>query len=208
MSEVPARKTEPKKGRQLPVRQQHKQMTRERVLDASVRVFLERGYADSTIDDIVAAAELGRATFYLHFKSKLEVMRAIIKSREEQNEALIKELRADHNPTPESLEAWLSRFVNHWSAEGDRFLVGLQALASEPELTGELEAGLRLTAETLAKFLAKKRRLPAAETALRAELLVGALQQACRALVVSPQRYDVDLVVRVVAGIWIDNLLD
>ena len=208
MSEGPARTTEPRKGRQLPVRQQYKQMTRERVLDASVRVFLERGYADSTIDDIVAAAEVGRATFYLHFKSKLEVMRAIIKSREEQNEALIKELRSEHNPTPDSLETWLRRFVSHWATEGDRFLVGLQALASEPELTGELEAGLRLTAETLAKFLAKKRRLPAAETALRAELLVGALQQACRALVVSPGRYDVDLVVRVVAGIWVDNLLD
>ncbi len=205
---MPVRKTDPKKVRQLPVRQQYKQMTRERVLDASVQVFLERGYADSTIDDIVAAAEVGRATFYLHFKSKLEVMRAIIKAKEEQNEALSKELRADESPTPESLEAWLRRFVSHWSAEGDRFLVGLQALASEPELTGELETGLRLTAETLAKFLAKKRRLPAAETSLRAELLVGALQQACRALVVDSQRYDVDLVVRVVAGIWVDNLLD
>lgn len=208
MSDGRARKAGQRVGRQLPVRQQYKQMTSERVIDASVRVFLERGYADSTIDDIVAAAEVGRATFYLHFKSKLEVMRAIIQAKEEQNEALIKELRADRNPTPESLEGWLRRFVSHWSAEGDRFLVGLQALASEPELSGELEVGLRLTAETLAKILAKKRRLPPAETALRAELLVGALQQACRALVTSPQRYDVDLVVRVVAGIWIENLLD
>lgn len=207
MTQAGARRTLPKGEKQLPIRQQHKLMTRERVLDAAMRVFLERGYADATIDDIVASAALGRATFYLHFKSKLEVMRAIIQVKEQQNEALIQELRADKNPTRESLEAWLRRFVGHWAIEGDRLLVGLQALASEPELSGELEVGIRLAAETLAKLMVKKRKLPAAEASLRAELLVNALQQACRALVTHPDRYDAELVIRVITDIWVVNLV-
>ena len=191
----------------LPIRQQQKLMTHERLLDAAVQVFLERGYADATIDDIVAAAAVGRATFYLHFKSKPEVMRDIIQAREDQNEELIQELDADQCPTRASLETWLKRFVGHWADNGDRFLVGLQALASEPELSNQLEAGFQLTSNILSNWMVVHRGLPAEEAALRAELLVGALQRACRALVTQPDHFDVDLVTRVVADIWATNLL-
>lgn len=191
----------------MPVREQQKLLTRERMLDAAVRVFRERGYADATIDDIVAAAAVGRATFYLHFKSKHDVMRALILSEEEENERLVAELRRIEKPTRAALNDWLRRFVGHWVSEGDRFLVGLQALASEPDLSNEVEFGLRSAGEALADLMARHGKYRANEAAFRAELLVGALQQSCRALVSNPDQYDVELVIRVIEEVWAANLL-
>ncbi|OYD73800.1 UNVERIFIED_ORG: TetR family transcriptional regulator [Burkholderia sp. CF145] len=199
-------KNDSSRAKPLPLREQQKLFTQERLLDASVHVFLERGYANSTVDDIVEAASVGRATFYLHFKNKLEVMRALIQAMERHNEDLIEELRSYDQPTRATLESWLRRFVNHWFEEGDRFLVGLQALASEPELSGELEVGIRLATGALSKLLVGKQAMSVTEAQLRANLLVGALQQACRALVSEPQHYSVDLVVRVITEIWANNL--
>jgi AcrR family transcriptional regulator len=191
-----------RKAQPMPLRQQQKLMTRDRILDAAVQVFLSHGYADATIDDIVAASAIGRATFYLHFKSKLEVMRAIIQTREEQNQLLITELDAGERPTRTSIEAWLHRFVGHWAAEGDRYLVGMQALASEPGLSDQLEAGVRQARNKLAAVMERDAKLSKAEAGLRAELLVGTLQRACRALVTTPGQYRADMVVRLVSDIW------
>ncbi|GGU33605.1 TetR/AcrR family transcriptional regulator [Nocardioides albus] len=44
--------------------------TRGALRDALVSLVLERGYAAVTVEDIVAAADVGRATFYTHFKDK------------------------------------------------------------------------------------------------------------------------------------------
>jgi AcrR family transcriptional regulator len=49
--------------------------TRQRILDAALEVFLEKGYEDATILEIVAATDgLTRGAFYHHFESKEEVL--------------------------------------------------------------------------------------------------------------------------------------
>jgi AcrR family transcriptional regulator len=44
--------------------------TKEALRRAFVALVLERGYTPVTVEDIVAAADVGRATFYTHFKDK------------------------------------------------------------------------------------------------------------------------------------------
>ena len=175
-------------------------------MDAGVRVFLSRGYAEATIDDIVVAAAVGRATFYLHFKNKLEVMRELIRAIEQKNEALIEELRSISRPNRETLEAWIRRWVEHWTTDRDRFLVGSQALASEPELSAEFQGGRRMAIDIITKLLKRERKFSADEATLRAELLVFALQHACRSLVSEASKHDADLVVRVITDSWADSL--
>ncbi|WP_341317494.1 TetR/AcrR family transcriptional regulator [Paraburkholderia sp. IMGN_8] len=192
--------------KQQSIREQQKLMTQERLLDAAVRVFLARGYSEATTDDIVAEAGVGRATFYLHFKSKLEVMRSLIRVVERQNESIIDEFVACGSPTREFLESWLRRFIGHWIENGDRFLVGFQALASEPELYREIDVGIRLATDALCRMMKSRQEMQIEEVQLRADLLVGALQQACRKLVSNPQRYSVDLAIRVLTDIWASNL--
>jgi AcrR family transcriptional regulator len=51
--------------------------TRERLLDAALRLFLEGGYSAVSTADIAAAADAGAGTFYLHFEDKPAILRAL-----------------------------------------------------------------------------------------------------------------------------------
>ena len=49
------------------------QRTRESILEASRKLFLERGYAGTRINNITDACGISRAGFYTYFKDKREV---------------------------------------------------------------------------------------------------------------------------------------
>ena len=59
-------------------RNKYPEVTREKIIDAGLRTFREKGYEESTILDIVANMDgLTRGAFYHHFKSKEEVLAAV-----------------------------------------------------------------------------------------------------------------------------------
>jgi len=51
-----------------------KPFMRDRLVDAAFRLFLERGYEQTTVDDIVALAGAGRRSFFRYFPSKEDVV--------------------------------------------------------------------------------------------------------------------------------------
>ena len=58
-------------------RRGHGTETRQRLLDAALTVFAERGYHAARVDDIVRAAETSHGTFYLYFANKEELLREL-----------------------------------------------------------------------------------------------------------------------------------
>jgi TetR/AcrR family transcriptional regulator of autoinduction and epiphytic fitness len=64
------------------------------ILDASTRVFLEKGYSESGMTEIAAEAEVSTATLYSHFAGKAELFDAVV-------ERLWHKLRPEEEP-----EAW------------------------------------------------------------------------------------------------------
>jgi AcrR family transcriptional regulator len=64
-------------ARRQTLRDQQKQRTRRTLLESAKDQFVERGYAAVTIDDVAAGAGCSRATFYLHFAGKREVLQKI-----------------------------------------------------------------------------------------------------------------------------------
>jgi AcrR family transcriptional regulator len=59
-----------------PLRQELRDTTRRRIIAADRDVFVEKGYAKATIEEITGAAGVGRATLYLHFDSKFALLTA------------------------------------------------------------------------------------------------------------------------------------
>ncbi len=49
--------------------------TRNALMSAFVELVLTRGYPDVSVEDIVARADVGRSTFYLHFRSKDDILK-------------------------------------------------------------------------------------------------------------------------------------
>lgn len=50
--------------------QRRKERTRRQLKEAAIALILEKGYENVTIDNIVEKADVGKGTFYLHFKDK------------------------------------------------------------------------------------------------------------------------------------------
>ena len=58
------------------LRETKRRDTHRRIAEAGIRLFLERGYDATTLDDIAEAAEISRRTFFAYFRSKDEILRA------------------------------------------------------------------------------------------------------------------------------------
>ncbi len=58
--------------------QRRKQRTRQQLKEAAGALLVEKGYLDLTIQDITDRLDLARATFYIHFRDKDEIIWAIL----------------------------------------------------------------------------------------------------------------------------------
>jgi AcrR family transcriptional regulator len=82
------------------LRERKRQQTRERLTRVAMALFLERGFEATTLDDIAAAADISRRSFFHHFESKEDVVFAW---QEESTAALIAAVAA--RPANESMLA-------------------------------------------------------------------------------------------------------
>jgi AcrR family transcriptional regulator len=59
------------------LRQTRSVNTRRIIVHAATRLWAKKGFADTTVDDICVAAQVGRSTFYQHFDSKESLLTEI-----------------------------------------------------------------------------------------------------------------------------------
>ena len=64
-----------------PKRLRHGPVTREQILDSSLRLFSEKGFARTSVRDIAQAAGITDAAIYYHFASKRDLFEALIEER-------------------------------------------------------------------------------------------------------------------------------
>lgn len=62
----------------MPWTEDHKAETRARIVEAAGRLFRRQGYKGVGIDAVMAEAGLTRGGFYAHFKSKEDLLRAVV----------------------------------------------------------------------------------------------------------------------------------
>lgn len=64
--------------------EEHLEDTRQGIIDAARELFSERGYAATSIDEIVARARVTKGAMYHHFGSKEEVFRLVLETVESE----------------------------------------------------------------------------------------------------------------------------
>ncbi len=100
------------------LRQEHRDTTRRRIIQAARQVFTKKGYTKATIEDIIAAAGVSRATLYLHFDSKLELMHATAarmaaESDEAASRLAVVLVEGDRADLRTWIESALAYFIRH-----------------------------------------------------------------------------------------------
>jgi AcrR family transcriptional regulator len=123
------------------LRAQQKLFTRQRLIDAALEVFAVRGYVAATVDEIAEAAGASRATFYVHFPSKLELVAALAAELRPEVEAQYRALdEILEAPSRELIRDWLDDAVT-WRESHRTFLrvsAVVQAVEGDAERGGEL----------------------------------------------------------------------
>lgn len=160
------------------LRDRQKQQTRELMLGSALRLFETQGYAATTVDEIAAGATATRATFYLHFASKAEVMRALI----DQADVIL--TTADDPPLAEVVasgrrdlvEQYLSRKFDQWEVIKPYVLVANQAAPSDPAVADVIEGWFEATAGSMHEGLNRADRFEADTRRIRCVLAFGQLE--------------------------------
>ncbi|OBS09894.1 TetR/AcrR family transcriptional regulator [Acidihalobacter prosperus] len=119
---------------------------RQRIVEAADQLFYQRGYNQTSFSDIAQAAELSRGNFYYYFKSKDEILSAVIARRRDQLRA---RLEAWTQASPDPHER-LRRFVGMMQDNrGELLRYGCPVGSLTQELS---KTQRRLQAEAVALF--------------------------------------------------------
>jgi len=73
---------------------------RERLFRAAMEVFARKGFAETTVEDITNAADLGKGTFFNYFPSKEHILLAFGEMQLAKLKAAFEEMRAANVPVP------------------------------------------------------------------------------------------------------------
>ncbi len=131
------------------------EQTRQALMDAARRLFIEKGYAETATPDIVAAAGMTRGALYHHFEDKKALFRAVIE-REAADVAEEIERRAKPETEPRAaLLAGAAAYFDAMAVAGRTRLLLFEApavigLPAATQIDAEnAEAALRDGLETL-----------------------------------------------------------
>ncbi len=69
--------------------------TREQIVEAADRLFYRQGYAHTSFSDIAGVVRISRGNFYFHFKSKDEILDAVIERRLAETDRVLERWEAD-----------------------------------------------------------------------------------------------------------------
>lgn len=86
-------------------RERKKLQSRKAILDAAVEQFSQKGFKETSVADIMNAADLGIGTFYNYFQSKEEILVQLIQQMVTEVSEALQELREAERPADELLAA-------------------------------------------------------------------------------------------------------
>jgi TetR/AcrR family transcriptional repressor of nem operon len=81
--------------------------TREHILQAADQLFYERGFENTSFANIADAVGISRGNFYHHFKSKDEILEAVIALRTERTQAMLDQWEAEGGTPEERIKCFI-----------------------------------------------------------------------------------------------------
>ncbi|MEX0304120.1 MAG: TetR/AcrR family transcriptional regulator [Leisingera sp.] len=85
----------------------HQPATKDRIAEAADQLFYERGFEATSFADIAAAVGISRGNFYYHFKSKDEILEAVITRRLGNTRAMLQDWQAQGGTPVERITCFI-----------------------------------------------------------------------------------------------------
>lgn len=182
----------PSRGGAQTLREQQKEATHKRLLDAAVEVFVRDGYSTSRVEDIARAAGVGRATFYLHFAGKLDVVHELIGPLRARSEALYRELDTHGDPSWSQLHEWITHVIDYWRRNRAAITVVNQAVGVEAQFASYFVDAASASAQAMTSFLASRPPAEREQARLRITMFILQLERVCYFWIIRGVPFDPD----------------
>jgi AcrR family transcriptional regulator len=104
--------------------------TRDQIISAADELFYHRGYEYTSFTDIAGAVRISRGNFYHHFKSKNEILQAVIELRLENTRKMLAEWEAEGARPAQRIRSFIEILVRN-QANIMRFGCPVGTLSSE-----------------------------------------------------------------------------
>lgn len=111
-------------------RQRRSAEIRERLFRSALALFAKKGFAETTVEDITEAADVGKGTFFNYFPSKDHILIAFGEMQLAKLEAAIAEVRRTNEPIPQFLRSLGTRMTQEPARNPEIMRALLQAYLS------------------------------------------------------------------------------
>jgi AcrR family transcriptional regulator len=151
--------------RSFDLRERKRTRTRHMIQSEALRLFAERGYAQTTVDEIADAAAISPRTFFRYFPSKEDV---VLWDEYDPLALELVEARPGDEPLAETLrEVIRETLAGLYRRDPERLLARVRLALSVPDLRARFLDAQSHGVELLAPLLAHKRSAPTEELQLR-----------------------------------------
>ncbi|MDD3795397.1 MAG: TetR/AcrR family transcriptional regulator [Lachnospiraceae bacterium] len=135
-------------------RNKYPEQTQERIVDASIKLFIEKGYEQTTIQDILDALNLSKGGLYHHFKSKEEILEAVKQKRVQYAADMLHDL-IEHTEAPNAKDKMRKILYQlATSTQTHSFDTVLTSQANNPHFViGALQNAVNQDAPIIAKLI-------------------------------------------------------
>ena len=98
-----------------------KQIRKEQILSAALKVIVQKGYEKSRMDDIVQVSKLSKGAIYWYYKSKKDVYLSLVNLWVIRYSAVLNHMNEDGKPASQQLQDLFQYFINQYEKDPDVF---------------------------------------------------------------------------------------
>ncbi len=91
------------------------QTTREHIIHAADCLFYRQGYAHTSFSDIADVVRISRGNFYHHFKTKDEILDAVIGRRLAETQAMLDRWESDVTHPVDRIHSFIDMLIANWT---------------------------------------------------------------------------------------------
>lgn len=128
---------------------------RESLLDAALRMFLEKGYAGASTREIAAAAGITEALIYHHFSGKRELLLALLRERTPAAAVASLQVQPDGASLDAALDALLRRVLETFEQDADILMLLFGQSMVDDEVASVWAEIVKENAAVIAAYLAR-----------------------------------------------------
>lgn len=135
-------------------RERHRVEIHDRLFRSALRLFAERGYFETTVEDITEAADVGKGTFFNYFPTKEHVLATYGDERVATVEHALEVARSGKSSVTEALKGLVTTLAGQSAASPELLRSIFAAHLSSESIRTDLQARLRRARALMAEIIA------------------------------------------------------